>query len=96
MGEVPSSILSSNKKYLLIFFLNVWLKLFVSAICIVVLLLDKNPSNTTLCYLDQFDDDLLDQGLKSGLLCNLMNQTNLYIGEGPLSIFDFIDWLGSC
>ena len=25
-----------------------------------------------------------------------MYWTKLYIGEGPLSLFDFIDWLGSC
>ena len=42
------------------------------------------------------NEDLLDQRLLTRFLCNLMYWTNLYIGEGPFSLFNFIDWLGSC
>ena len=42
------------------------------------------------------NEELLDQGLKTRFPYNLKYWTKLYIGEGPLSLFDFIDWLGSC
>lgn len=41
------------------------------------------------------DKDLSDQRRKSLLLCNLLSWTKWYIVEGPMSLFDFVDWLGS-
>ena len=38
---------------------------------------------------------LSDQILKSLFLCNLLSWTKLYIVVGPMSLFDFSDWMGS-
>lgn len=38
---------------------------------------------------------LSDQILKSLFLCNLLSWTKLYIVEGPMSLFDVSDWIGS-
>ena len=36
------------------------------------------------------------QRLKNSLVCNLLSWANSSIVVGPLSLYNFVDWLGSC
>ena len=44
-----------------------------------------------------FDNGALSsQRLKNSFVCNLLSWANSSIVVGPLSLFNFVDWLGSC
>ena len=44
-----------------------------------------------------FENEVLSlQRLKNSFICNLLSWANSSIVEGPLSLFNFVDWLGSC
>ena len=44
-----------------------------------------------------FENEVLSlQRLKNSFICNLLSWANSSIIEGPLSLFNFVDWLGSC
>ncbi|KAJ9680532.1 hypothetical protein PVL29_019761 [Vitis rotundifolia] len=44
-----------------------------------------------------FENEVLSlQRLKNSFICNLLFWANSSIVEGPLSLFNFVDWLGSC
>ena len=44
-----------------------------------------------------FDNkEFSNQWLKTLFLCNLLSSTKLYIVEGPMWLFDFLDWLAMC
>ena len=44
-----------------------------------------------------FENEVLSiQRLKNSFLCNLSSWANSSIVEGPFSLFNFVDWVGSC